>query len=290
MFVGSRSCKTSCIRLPLEQNYDTCDDSIAKTESQLVGRQPNPNGYSYGPTASEIFSRYLIAIPLCRQDDMTLPLYSAQCFRSLSNTLTRLSRSSMKRKRFYFIGHERTDASIRNQDGPSNTGTTLGMIERFHQVLKPTLEVNTTADTLHWDPKSNSAVMADKTTQQIDIRRTDWNFSRTHSTRRGSHRTQESKTTSSYQNGLQDIDRRSLPEKREHVRYFRNLFQEKTFCEWGAHVQPLKVGNYAFQLQLVLFLGSRLYVGMNKNVQFHVKPSTRKKHTLKRSCATVNIK
>ena len=69
MCIRTKPCKNSCMHPPLERIHDPCDDPEDIVEIDLVGELPNSN-YSYVLTDCDVFSRYLLAVPL-RKPDIT---------------------------------------------------------------------------------------------------------------------------------------------------------------------------------------------------------------------------
>ena len=62
-------CQKICIRPPLERIYDPCDGPEHIMEIDLVNKLPNSNEYSYVLMVGDIFSRYLLAVPLRKPEN-----------------------------------------------------------------------------------------------------------------------------------------------------------------------------------------------------------------------------
>ena len=129
-----------------------------------MGPLPPSHGFTHILTAVDVFSRYMIAIPLRRPD-------APSVVNGLMSIITRhayVLNTILSDKGSAFTAEvvQRTmqQARIQIKHATVKHAHTIGKIERSHQEIKKILEINVSVDQPQWDQYVNIAVVAHNTT------------------------------------------------------------------------------------------------------------------------------
>ena len=166
----SKSTNESKLRPSLQKIYDPCNGPTDLIEVDIVGPLPACNGLTHILTAIDVFSSYLLAVPLRKPDTIHLVTAILSVFAKHAYVPTHIltDKGSVFTAELFqqltkAIGLEISHATIKH-------ARTKGMVERSHAKLKKIFKIHVNVDRPHWDRYVDIAIMAHYTTYHTSLK------------------------------------------------------------------------------------------------------------------------
>ena len=120
-------------------------------EIKSVGPLPPSNGFTYIPTAVDVFSRYKVVIPLRRPNAQLVVKGPVLIFTRLSYVPNTLLTDKVTAFTAKIVNGTTEQARISNKHATIWHAQTIGMTDRTHQKLKTIPKINISSDQPKWD-------------------------------------------------------------------------------------------------------------------------------------------